>query len=155
MKYKILIFLLSLFALNSCTGEQKDPKLEQAAALHNEAVEREQLARKKLDSLQSHKQQLVADSTALLEKQQGFIRSLDQLNLDIDNWSNNLIEVPGFEHHHHHGHDHSHDHDHHHDHGKKQPEVTPEHMLNIQREFRDSIMAIQQRADKLLREIPK
>lgn len=150
MKYKIFFFLLSLAALYSCTGEQQDPMLEQAAAIHNEAVEIEQLTRKKLDSLQRHKQQLVTESGALPAMEQEFIRSLDQLKQDIDSWSNNLIEVPGFEHHHHHGHDHSHDD---HDHGKKQPEVTPEHMLNIQREFRDSIIAIRQRADGLLRGI--
>jgi len=57
--------------------------------------------------------------------------------------------VPGHEH----AHDHDHDHDpsHDHTHGKKMPEATPEHMLNIQRESLDSILVLKSEAEELLK----
>ncbi|MEL7219669.1 MAG: hypothetical protein AAGJ93_00040 [Bacteroidota bacterium] len=53
----------------------------------------------------------------------------------LEAWSNNLVEVPGFEHDHHHGH--------HHHHGP-QLELTPEDMLIVQKELRDSASVIKE-----------
>ncbi|MCG8330038.1 MAG: hypothetical protein MI974_20240 [Chitinophagales bacterium] len=145
MKDKALFILLLLFIMAACTNEPIDPKLEAAAAIHEEAIKTEQLVRTTLDSLKQHKEQLSTQEDTLSDSDQVFISRYDSLQSDLASWSENLIEVPGFEHHHHH-----HGEACHHDHGKKIPEVTPEHMLSIQKEFRDSIMAIKHRADQLI-----
>ena len=144
MKDKTLSIFLLLFIITACTNEPIDPKLEAAAAIHEEAVKTEQLVRTTLDSLKQHKELLSTQGDTLSDSDQIFISLYDSLQSDLASWSENLIEVPGFEHHHHHGEEC------HHDHGKKLPEVTPDHMLNIQKEFRDSIMAIKHRADQLI-----
>lgn len=145
MKDKALFILLLLFIIAACTSEPIDPKLEAAAAIHEEAIKTEQLVRTTLDSLKQHKEQLSTQEDTLSDSDQVFISLYDSLQSDLASWSENLIEVPGFEHHHHH-----HGEACHHDHGKKIPEVTPEHMLSIQKEFRDSIIAIKHRADQLI-----
>ena len=71
------------------------------------------------------------------------IQKVDQLKESYGYWTENHVEVPGFDHAHDHGHDHSHNHDHHH-HGPGL-EVSAADMLLIQKEFKDSIISIQKR----------
>ncbi|MCB9267632.1 MAG: hypothetical protein H6558_21625 [Lewinellaceae bacterium] len=142
-----LIFLL-LFTASACSsGEKADPQLEQAAAVHEEAMKIEEEARGKLDSLLQLKNSINVQGRALTEAEQAFVREINGLEGRFQAWAESLIEVPGYEH----DHDHEHGHDHHH-HGKKAPEVTPGHMLNIQQEFRDSIAVLRQEAERLLAE---
>jgi ABC-type nickel/cobalt efflux system permease component RcnA len=149
MRTKVFLLSLSFLAVFACTESTKDPMLVEAAAVHNKAMEIEQSVIAKLDSLEQKRQQLTEKYGPASDTTRMFVASVNELQSSLKTWSSNLIEVPGFEHHHHH-HGHDHDHDHEHSHGAKTPEVTPEHMLNIQREFRDSIMALSIRAEELL-----
>ena len=122
-RHTILLSLCLAVLLSACSGENKqDPLLEEAFDIHQQAMEVNKEVRAQLQTL--------PESDPFVKR----LRDRQQ------NWSDNLVEVPGFEHEHHH--DHGHDHDHDHDHGPT-TEVTPEHMLAIQQEFLDSIRAIQ------------
>jgi len=131
-KYLSISLVAVLLCLGtSCnSGEEVDPILKDAFAIHQEAVRIEQTVQRQLDSFQ--------------------ISAEKELNLRarLEQWDEQLVEVPGFEHEHHHGHDHDHDHDH--DHGSS-PKVTPEHMLAIQQESLDSIRTIQRDLDRQIR----
>ena len=124
-KYTILLSLSLGLILGACANEKKnDPILEEAFQLHQQAMTVEREVRAQLDKLPAN------------------TPVADRLRSRHKTWSENLVEVPGFEHEHHHDHGHDHAHDHDHDHGPT-TEVTPEHMLAIQQEFLDSIRAIQ------------
>lgn len=141
------LFYFLLLTLTACaSGEATDPKLEEAAALHEEALETEEALRPVLDSLKQRHNQISIQGRALTEKEQSFVKSVSQLQQRYAQWKEERIEVPGHEH----AHDHDHDHSHDHTHGKKMPEATPEHMLNIQRESLDSILVLKQEAEALL-----
>ena len=120
-----LSFFLLIFLMGCSSTSTSDPLLEEAFQIHEQSMEVAKEAREMLE-------ELPAD---------------DQYRLNIESrlefWSENLVEVPGFEHEHDHDHDHGHDHDHDHDHdhGPKL-ELTPEDMLAVQKEFLDSIQVI-------------
>ncbi len=144
MKNSLILF--SLFIAAACSsGKKADPQLEQAAAVHEEAMKIEEEARNKLDSLLQLRNSINVQGRALSEAEIAFVREVDGLEDRFRAWAESLIEVPGYEH----EHEHDHGHDHHH-HGEEAPEVTPAHMLNIQREFRDSIAVLRQEAERLL-----
>lgn len=123
-----LVLVLICLGTSCNSGEEVDPLLKDAFAIHQEAVRIEQTVQRQLDSFQ--------------------ISAEKELNLRarLEQWDEQLVEVPGFEHEHHHGHDHDHDHDH-----GSSPKVTPEHMLAIQQESLDSIRTIQRDLDRLIR----
>ena len=125
-----LIFCLALLQF-SCGDAAPDPLLEEAFTVHEEAVKHSKEVKYLLE-------QLPADSTQVVSLKKRF-----------DTWKENQIEVPGFEHSHDHDHDHDHgDHDHDHDHGPGL-ELTPEDMLLVQKEMRDSILVIKAAAEAL------
>ncbi|NBC06949.1 MAG: hypothetical protein GVY26_07130 [Bacteroidetes bacterium] len=143
------LFFFLLLTLTACaSGEPTDPKLEKAAALHEKALQTEEALRPLLDSLEQRHNQISVQGRALTEKEQSFVKSVSQLQQRYAQWKEERIEVPGHEH----AHDHDHDHSHDHTHGKKMPEATPEHMLNIQRESLDSILVLRGEAEVLVNE---
>jgi len=149
---RILLFSLFGAALFcACTNASKqDPDLRKAAELHQEAIQIETAVKPLLEQLGQQKNALNIQGRALTEQEQHFIARIEGLEKSYDYWESNHVEVPGFEHADHAGHEHGHDHHgHDHDHGSGL-DVTPADMLLIQREFRDSIQAIQQRAEALL-----
>jgi DNA repair exonuclease SbcCD ATPase subunit len=142
------LFFFLLLTLTACaSGEPTDPKLEEAASLHEKAMEAEEALRPMLERLEQRHNQISVQGRALTAEEQSFLQSVSQLQQRFAQWKEDRIEVPGHEHAHHHGHDHGHGHTH----GKKMPEATPEHMLNIQRESLDSILVLKGEAEALLK----
>jgi len=126
--YTTLLLLFAGMLLGACANEKKnDPLLEEAFSLHQQAMKVESEVRTQLDMLPPN------------------TPAADRLRSRHQAWSENLVEVPGFEHEHDHdhAHDHAHGHDHDHHHHGPTTKVTPEHMLAIQQEFLDSIRVIQ------------
>ncbi len=117
----VLLFL-ALIAFMGCHSHPTDPRLEEAFQFHKEALAVNKAIQDQLQSIKNDSLNVVS-----------------QLQKRLQVWEENLVEVPGFEH----DHDHSHGGHHHHHHGTE-VEVTPEHMINIQKEFLDSIRVIQQ-----------
>lgn len=82
-----------------------------------------------------------SDST-FLANQRGLFESIQ---LSIQNWDEQLVEVPGFEE----EHDHSgHDHDHDHDHGNEL-ELTPKQHLEVQKHLLQEIQNIGKQLDSI------
>lgn len=129
-KYLSIVLVAVLLCLGaSCnSGEDADPLLKDAFAIHQEAMRIEQTVQRQLDSFQ-----ISADEEL-------------KLRARLEQWEEQLVEVPGFEHEHHHGHDHVHDHDH-----GTPVKLTPEHMFAIQQESLDSIRSIQRYLDRQIR----
>ncbi|MCR9098752.1 MAG: hypothetical protein NXI25_02300 [bacterium] len=143
-----ILFLFLLLTLTACaSGEPADPKLEEAAVLHEEALQAEEALRPMLERLEHRHNQIRVQGRALTAEEQSFLQSVSQLQQRFAQWKEERIEVPGHEHAHHHDHDHGHGHTH----GKKMPEATPEHMLNIQRESLDSILVLKGAAEALFK----
>ena len=117
-EFTTAIFFLVSMLLAGCESDQTDPQLEEAFQIHQEAITVNKTIQEQLRSVESSNPEM------------GYIRKR------LLTWEENLVEVPGF------AHEHEHDHAGHHHHGPKL-KVTPEHMLNIQKEFLDSIQAIQ------------
>lgn len=143
----ILFFFLLLTMAACASGEPADPKLEEAATLHDKALQAEEALRPLLDSLEQRHNQISIQGRALTEAERSFVQSVSALQQRFERWKEERIEVPGHEHAHHHDHDHGHGHTH----GRKMPEATPEHMLNIQRESLDSILVLKGEAEALLK----
>lgn len=122
---KKYIFILTsgifctLWSCQSASDSTQNPILIEANEVHQEAVSWQKIAEQKLDSLES----AAGDSVAKMR--------ITQLKMEVEAWEQTLFEVPGFEHTDHSGHDH-----HHHN---EAPQVTPEQMLLIQKEARDTI----------------
>lgn len=152
MNFKYLLFLfigLILAACNSSNKNEGDEKiLKEAAKIHIEAIEIEKTIKPKLDELVQRKNQLSVQGKALTQEEQSFIAQVDQLQVSYDYWEKNHVEVEGSGHNHdhdHHGHDHAgHDHSH-----GNELKVLPSDMLIIQKEFRDSIISIKERVEKI------
>lgn len=143
------IFFFLLLTLAACaSGEPTDPKLEEAASLHEQGMKAEEALRPMIESLEQQANQINIQGRELTDQEQAFAKSVSTLKQRYEQWKEDRIEVPGHEHAHH---DHDHDHGHDHTHGKKMPEATPDHMLNIQRESLDSILVLKEEAEALLK----
>jgi len=128
MKIYIISFLMFLsLAFIGCKGHShpQDPKMKQAFEIHEQYLE---VAKKSRELLQN----LPPDDSLS-----------DMLNTQLDQWSENIIEVPGFEHEHHHDHDGHHPHHHHND--DAYSHLTPDDMLAVQQELLDSVQVIKKR----------
>ena len=118
-----LVFIL--FIVHSGCGPSKiDPKLQEAFEIHKQSLN---IAKK---------------TEAILSKIPSDDGNRLKLELELKEWNENLIEIPGFEHHHH-----SENCKHHHH--RTQLELSPDHMLAIQNELQDSVNSIFQRVLKL------
>ena len=141
-----ILFFFLLLAVSACSsGEHSDPKLEEAASLHKEGMQAEEGLRPMIESLEQQLNQVSVQGKELTEEEQSFVQTATKLKARYEQWKEERIEVPGHEHHH------DHDHGHDHTHGKKMPEATPDHMLNIQRESLESILTIKKEVEALLR----
>ncbi len=121
--------------MNCKPGVTSDTKLEEAAKIHEEAMSVAHHLGPDLENLNIKRnlllgqQELTCEDSLLLER-------INRVDKCFQWFQRNHVEVPGFEHAHDHG-----DHDHSHDHGPKL-DLTPEDMLLVQKEFRDSIFLI-------------
>ncbi len=117
-----LICLLFVFVYGCSDSTKKDPTLEKAFQVHQQSLKTAKEARE------------------LLEKIPAKDESVSRIQSRLENWNENLIEVPGFEHEHNHE---DGDHHHHH-HGGSRPtmDLSPEDMLAVQQQLLDTILAI-------------
>ena len=143
MKYQTVIFVAAL--LCSCQSPQPAGADGDAAKIHLEIIAIEAALAGKVDSLIQLRNQFAIQGRALTPEEIAFNNQVTGIESSITYFRGNLPEPPGLEHDHA-GHDHA-GHDHHHG---PTLDVTPEQMLAIQKEFRDSILSIQQRVTGLL-----
>ena len=102
-----------------CNGpSKKDPKLLEAFEIHKESVE------------------IAAKAVEIWEKLPTNDTMRAQFQSKLEDWGENLIEVPGF-HYHHDGLGHHHN--------RAPLKLTPDDALQVQQEFRDSIESIYQK----------
>ena len=151
MKIRLILYFnyfFLLFFVVACHQHSEEYKtLEKAAAIHNEAVKLEAGLRADLEKLIQKKNSINVQGRALTEEELQFVKNVNALESSHQFFTENHVEVPGFNHDHHH-HDHNHNHSHDHD---AQLQVTADDMLLIQKEFLDSIGSIQQRIQTLLK----
>ena len=139
MKYQIVIFVAAL--LCSCQSSQPAGN-DDAEKIHLEIIAIEAALAGKVDSLIQLRNQLAIQGRALTPEEIAFNNQVTGIEASISYWRDNLPEPAGLEH------DHS-GHNNDHNHGPTL-DVTPEQMLAIQKEFRDSILSIQQRIATLI-----
>lgn len=118
----ISIIIFAFFA--SCHGENEEDAhhLRQAVAIHKAMMEIEEQFENQLDSLKSfsHHAVEIRDSLQVIEK-------------DFELWEKNVVEVPGDDS------AEAHDHGHEHHHKKENLQVTPEQMVEIQKELKSNL----------------
>lgn len=138
MKTLTLTLLLSIVFF-SCS-DKKDPKLEEAAKLHNEATEIQATIEPQIEGADSlitvlnEKKKTLTDAAAIAHID-STTATLEALSKSLEDWEGNLIEVPGMPHAEH-GDEH-----HHHEH-KKAPDMSPDQMLQVQQEIKKGIEKI-------------
>ncbi|MBX2897060.1 MAG: hypothetical protein KF763_16560 [Cyclobacteriaceae bacterium] len=114
--------LFVLLLLSACSVSHEQKLLQEAADIHNTAL----LIAEALEA--TLKQNIIPPDSA------------SAILTAIEAWENNLVEVPGNEHHHdHEGHNHSHE----------RVNVTAEEMLQLQVELKYRIQQIKKRVDAI------
>ncbi len=156
-KQAAILFLFSLILFIACSGTSAEHKiLHEAADVHNEALKIRKEMDSNIEKLQSLRGSIQVQAEALSDEELKFVKSVEVLEKRLEYWNENHVEVPGFEHdgHDHSGHDHNHDHSHDHSHAPKY-QLPASDMLIIQKEFRDSILAIKGKLESLLLNAPQ
>ena len=118
----ISVMVFGFFISCHTTNEEDAHHLRQAAEIHKAMMEIEEQFEAQLDSLKAFSPQAVEirDSLQVIEK-------------DFNLWEENVVEVPGDDS----GEAHDHDHGHH---GEKENlQVTPEQMVEIQKELKSNL----------------
>lgn len=135
-----VIPVLSMVLLVFACGHKHDPVLEEAAAIHNEAVDVEGTISDRIAQLIDQRNGLATQGRELTEEEWAFASAVDRIESTYGWWQENHVEVPGY-----------HDHDHSKCDGHHGPglEVASEDMLLIQKEFRDSILVLQELVNNL------
>ena len=123
MRFKVISVVVFAFFV-SCHGENKEDAhhLQQAADIHKAMMEIEEQFENQLDSLKSfsHHAVEIRDSLQVIEK-------------DFELWEKNVVEVPGDDS------EEAHDHGHGHHGEKENLQVTPEQMVEIQKELKSNL----------------
>ena len=137
-------FLLLFLLVAACHSQGEDAHLlKKAAAVHQEAVRIEKQLEPQVAELVQYRNALQIQGRTLSAAEQDLIARIDSVESSLLFWEEHHVEVPGFEHE-----GHQHDHDHSHDHGPSL-KLSPEDMLLVQQEFRDSLQALEQRIVQL------
>ncbi|GAB4113654.1 MAG: hypothetical protein OHK0057_16120 [Thermoflexibacter sp.] len=154
-------FSIVLFALLlgfSCNGkdEKSEALLREAVKWHNEAMAIHKELMPKMKAIEELKAKLTAQKDSLAGKDENAISQLDAEIMNLENistemqeWMKNIVEVPHDEEHHHHHEGEAHEHDHSHEH-KAKIDLTPEQMLDIQKEMKANILKIQEKIKAVL-----
>ena len=123
MRLKVISVVVFAFFISCHTTSEEDAHhLQQAADIHKAMMEIEKQFENQLDSLKSfsHHAVEIRDSLQVIEK-------------DFELWEKNVVEVPGDDSAE--AHDHGHGH-----HGEKENlQVTPEQMVEIQKELKSNL----------------
>ncbi len=125
---KLLLFVFAV----ACTASNEEKLLDQSREIHDLVVEMGVRMKGKIDRIETSIPQVNEPVKSQLQD------SLMALRQAFDYWQSTVIEVPG----------HSHD-DHHHNHAPA-PDITPEMMLDIQRDLKDQVEHLNIRAQKIL-----
>ena len=144
MKNCVYVLCTTLFVtLMACeTAKKENPILKEAGEIHNQAhqigegIEAQFPAMDSISTLLSAKKTPAADSLVV---------QIANTKKTFEDWETNIVTVPGMAH--------SHDHaagDHDHEAHKPAPDVTPEQMLEIQKEMKTSIDKIKSEAEVTL-----
>ena len=126
-----------VFFVACATDKKEDPILKEAGTIHNEAhemgegVEAQFTAVDSLSALLAAKKMPAADS---------LVAAMAAVKQSFEAWEGNIVTVPGMKHNHAEG-------EHAHDEHKPAPDVTPEQMLDIQKEMKLSIEKIKSDLD--------
>ncbi|MCS7018275.1 MAG: hypothetical protein RMJ87_04005 [Cytophagales bacterium] len=153
--------LFSVMAMAACLlacgpSEKEQQQLAEAMQYHQQAMEYEKqtmallkqvkqavpLWQSRADSLSK------AGADSLAASMRSWLAEAEQVEKALQEWGKTVVEVPGYEH------DHSHDKEgeaHHHAH--ERIETTPEQMIAIQKDLRDKVEAIKNRAQELVNQI--
>lgn len=127
-----IISVMVLAVLIGCSSKRDDEKLnKKSIVIHNSMVQ-------KASQLENELRLLKSDSISVVNKD-----SIDVLLFALEEWEQDLVEIPGNESHHNLEH-------HHHDHSSKAPEVTASQMLQIQQELDRRLKTISKSASDLL-----
>lgn len=141
---RILLLTVTVMVLAACGSSQKDKAiLEEAWKVHTEAMEIEQNIKPQLEELAQLKNSINVQGRALTPEEIKLVERIESIQNSYAYWETHHMGVPGHEHDHQ---DHAH---HDHNHGAKL-ELSPQDMLSVQREFRDSITSIQERVETTL-----
>lgn len=141
---RILLLTVTVMVLAACGSSQKDKAiLEEAGEVHTEAMEIEQNIKPQLEELAQLKNSINVQGRALTPEEIKLVERIGSIQNSYAYWETHHMEVPGHEHDHQ---DHAH---HDHNHGAKL-ELSPQDMLSVQREFRDSIISIRERVETTL-----
>jgi hypothetical protein len=132
MKYLSLIFI----AFFICTCSSSNEKvLKKANEIYDQSIKIEKEVAKKYDSLEQVSNSINIQGRALTEEEIKFTREVELLGLSLDYWQENHIEVPTSE-----------------DlekNNRSPVKFSAQDILSIQKEFNDSILALQIRLNKL------
>ena len=113
--------------------------------LHTQSVETHDLAIKIGEHVEEKIQQIAHYAGNQEEPLKSLLQdSVKVLTQDFVYWQSTIVEVPGHEHDHHH-----------HDHSSTAPDLTPEMMLDIQKDLRDRVIKLNVRAQRLLNTLEK
>ncbi|MEO0580830.1 MAG: hypothetical protein AAF135_01290 [Bacteroidota bacterium] len=114
-----------LCLLIGCQSSKPDPKMARAFELHKEALQIYDALTDALDKL---------DPQSMTPENQQLLGTIKEAS---DQWHDNLVEVPGFEH------EEGHDHDHDHDHGDDAlKDLPPGEMLELQQAILDEVQRL-------------
>ena len=125
------LILLALIIV-ACS-HSSDDLLKEAAQVHNLSVKIGEHVAQKIHAIEEYAQ---TEADSLIRAQ--LLDSVIILNEQLSDWENELVEVPGNEHE---GHDHHHE---------VSMELTPQMILEIQREINQRIIALNVRSQCLL-----
>ena len=137
MRLKVISVVVFAFFISCHTTSEEDAHhLQQAADIHKAMMEIEEQFENQLDSLKSfsHHAAGIRDSLQVIEK-------------DFELWEKNVVEVPGDDS----GEAHDHGHGHHDE--KENLQVTPEQMVEIQKELKSNLEKLLLRLQSL-RQLP-
>lgn len=134
--------LLAIIILASCSmggSEVKDPLLIEAFKYYGEAVELEKSFVGAIGKLNTKKTSIQSAGRELTEEDMNFIDAANRIEKFHKKWQENRIEVPGFGDHANCSHDHSND-----------VKLTPQQMVEVQKESLKDIEGILKKAEGLL-----
>jgi len=131
---KNILIILSILFIAACGAKKEDPVIAEAIAVHEEAIQLFHELKGLLKELEQN-EHIAAEAIA-------------SIKIALQEWEENLVEVPGFAH--------AHDHDahahHHHHHDQQKLKISAEEMLALQKELRENIKQLVADAKTFLQE---
>lgn len=124
----------------SCGSSAEKALLEDSIKEHEAALRAASGAQSKIEQLQAMVSKS-PDSLQLIYRD-----SLMMLKIVYQKWQESIVEVPGHDDHH----DHDHGHDHHGHAHEAAPDLTPEMVLNIQKEMKHSALKLDKRTQQMI-----